>query len=145
MADFKGYIVKFGGVELPNSYLMMDSGQVSTPNQREEIKAVRDDYTRKLKRVTATGKITNFSLVFKPLTNIQMQALRNVMQNGLLDEAERKYDVTYWDDERLCYARAPMYIPDVTYERMIIKDNFIVYNSFTMEFIGYETGQVVSG
>ena len=71
MADFKGYLVKFGSVELPNSYLMMDSGQVSTPNQREEIKATRDDNSRKLHRVTAQGKISSFSLVFKPMTNTQ--------------------------------------------------------------------------
>ena len=66
MAQFKGYLVKFGSVELPNSYLKLDSGNTSTPNQREEIKAVRDDYSRKLTRVTANGQITKFSLVFRP-------------------------------------------------------------------------------
>jgi len=145
MAQFKGYLVKFGSVELPNSYLKMDSGNTSTPNQREEIKAVRDDYSRKLTRVTANGQITKFSLVFRPLTNKQLSALHNVMNNSLISEKERKYSVTYWDDEKLCYKRAPMYIPDITYERLMVGDDYVLYNSFTMEFIEYETGEVVSG
>ena len=145
MAQFKGYLVKFGSVELPNSYLKMDSGNTSTPNQREEIKAVRDDYSRKLTRVTANGQITKFSLVFRPLTNTQLSALHNVMNNSLVSEKERKYRVTYWNDEHLRYERGLFYIPDITYERLLVGDDYILYNSFTMEFVGYETSEVVSG
>lgn len=145
MADFKGYLVKFGSVQLPNSYLMMDSGQVSTPNQREELKATRDDTTRKLHRVTASGQISSFSLVFKPLTNTQLAALHAVMNNSLVNANQRKYNVTYWNDEHLQYENGDFYIPDITYERMIVGDDYILYNSFTMEFIGYETSQVVAG
>lgn len=145
MAEFKGYLVKFGSVALPNSYIKMDSGNTSTPNQREELKATRNDNTRKLYRVTADGMISQFSIVIRQLTNVQMSALRNVMNKGLLDKKQRKYDVTFWDDEELCYKNAPMYIPDITYERIMVGDNFVLYNSFTMEFIGYEAGTVVSG
>lgn len=145
MAQFKGYLVKFGSVELPNSYILQDSGNTATPNQREELKATRNDKTRKLYRVTADGMISQFSIVIRSLTNTQRAALRNVMASGLINSKQRKYDVTYWDDEELCYKNAPMYIPDITYERVLVGDDFVLYAPFTMEFIGYETGQVVSG
>ena len=145
MAEFKGYLVKFGGVELPNSYIMMDAGNVQTPNQREELKATRDDNTRRLHRVTASGQISKFSLVFKPLTNRQLQALHTIMSNSSVDPAQRKYNVTYWNDEHLQYENGDFYIPDITYEKLLVGDDFILYNSFTMEFIGYETSQAVSG
>ena len=38
---FEGWLIKFGNVQLPNSYLLAD-GWESTPNQRIEIKAWRD-------------------------------------------------------------------------------------------------------
>lgn len=145
MAEFKGYLVKFGSVKLPNSYIMQDSGNVSTPNQREEIKATRDDTTRKLFRVTASGQISKFSIVIKPLTNTQLSALKNIMRNSLVNDAQRKYNVTYWNDEHLRYENGNFYIPDITYERLLVGDDFILYNSFTMEFVGYETSQEVSG
>lgn len=138
MAAFKGYLVKFGSVELPNSYIKMDSGNTQTPNQIEDIKATRTINTRELKRVVAEGNITSFSLVFRPLTNIQLAALKNVMNSGLVSAAERKYRVTYWNDANLRYEQGDFYVPDVTYERMVVYDDHILYNSFTMEFIGYK-------
>ena len=67
------------------------------------------------------------------------------MNNSIVDSNQRKYNVTFWDDERLCYCNCDCYIPDITYERMLVGDDFILYNSFTMEFIGYETAERVSG
>ena len=145
MAEFKGYLVKFGSVELPNSYIMMDAGNVQTPNQREELKATRDDNTRRLHRVTASGQISKFSLVFKPLTNRQLQALHTIMNNSLVNPAQRRYNVTFWNDEHLQYENGDFYIADITYEKLLVGDDFILYNSFTMEFIGYETSQAVIG
>ena len=137
MAAFQGYLVKFGSVELPNSYIKMDSGNTMTPNQVEDIKATRTLNTRELKRTVASGNITKFQLVFRPLTNIQLSALRNIMRSGLQSESERKYRVTYWNDHNLRYEVGSFYIPDITDQRMVVYDDHILYNSFTMEFIGY--------
>lgn len=147
MAEFKGYLVKFGNYELPNSYLMMDSGQQATPNQIEDIKATRSLNTRELKRVVASGNISKFSLVFKPLTNVQLEALKDKMNRSgvLINGSERKYRVTYWNDGNLRYEEGDFYIPDITYERMVVYDDHILYNSFTMEFIGYKESRAVSG
>ena len=41
MQEFGGWLIKFGDVVLPNSFLLAD-GWESTPNQRVEIDAYRD-------------------------------------------------------------------------------------------------------
>lgn len=136
--------MKFGTVEVPLSYIKMDSGNEQTPNQREEIKAERDDYTRALMRVTADGMITNQSFVFRRMNIKERRALKNVMKSGLVDEKQRKYRVTYWNDENLQYEEGDVYIPDITFSRAIVSDEGIVYNEFTMTLIGYETSKAVT-
>lgn len=143
--DWKGYLLKFGNVEVPNSYIKMDDGNEQTPNQREEVSAKRDDYTRALSRVTATGQITKMSYVFRSLNLTQMRALRTVMRNGLISEKERKYNVTYWNDENLRYEQGAFYIPDITYRRRMVDSTGIWYREFTMTLIGYETSTEVNG
>lgn len=142
---WKGYLLKFGNTEVPNSYIKMDSGNEQTPNAREEVKATRDDYTRKLSRTTATGHITKMSFVFRSLNIAQRRALKNVMQQGLVDANQRKYNVTYWNDENLRYERGDFYIPDITFSRKMVSSSTLIYNEFTMTLIGYETSEAVDG
>lgn len=135
---FQGYLLKFGNVELPNSYLQMDKC-TSTPNQREEIEAYRDDYSRDLHRVTATGKKTKQTFAFRALKHTELAALKTVMANSLVDEGQRKYNVTFWDDEKLEYRTGAFYIPDITYTRSWIdeKNNILYYKEFEMTIVEY--------
>ena len=142
--DWAGYLLKFGNVEVPLSYLKLDSGNEQTPNQREEVSANRDDYTRELHRVTADGQITKMSYVFRPLNITQMRALRTVMANGLVNAKQRKYNVTYWNDENLRYETGAFYIPDITYHKGIVDSSGIIYKEFTMTLIGYATSTVAT-
>ena len=142
--DWAGYLLKFGTVEVPLSYIKMDEGNEQTPNQREEIKAERDDYTRKLTRVTADGMITKQSFVFRSMNIRERRALKNVMTSGLVDEKQRKYHVTYWNDENLRYEEGDVYIPDITFKRKEANDKTLIYHEFTMTLIGYETSKAVS-
>lgn len=142
--DWKGYLLKFGTVEVPLSYIKMDDGNEQTPNQREEIKAERDDYTRKLTRVTADGMITKQSFVFRSMNIKERRALNTVMKKGLVDEKQRKYHVTYWNDENLRYEEGDVYIPDITYKRKEASDKTLIYHEFTMTLIGYATSEVIT-
>lgn len=142
--EWQGFLIKFGDVEVPLSYIKMDSGNEQTPNQREEIKAERDDYTRKLTRVTADGMITKQSFVFRSMNIKQRRALKKVMENGLVDAKQRKYNVTYWNDETLQYEKGNFYIPDITYSKKRADENDLIYSEFTMTLIGYETSKAVS-
>lgn len=141
--DWQGFLLKFGDVEVPLSYIKMDDGNEQIPNQREEIKAERDDYTRELTRVTADGMITRQSFVFRPMNIKQLRALKNVMKSGLVNAKQRRYNVTYWNDENLRYEKGDFYIPDITYSRRTADENDLIYNEFTMTLIGYKQSEAV--
>ena len=137
--NFRGYLLKFGNVELPNSYLALSDNNTSTPNQREEVKAYRDDYSRDLHRVTATGKKTKQVFHFRSLTNVELSALKAVMANSLVNASERKYRITYWNDEDLTYKTGDFYVPDITYVRQRVdeKNNKLYYGEFDLTIIEY--------
>lgn len=136
--NFQGYLYKFGNVELPNSYLQMDKC-TSTPKQREEIEAYRDDYSRTLHRVTANGMKTKQVLYFRPLNHMQILALKEVMRNSLVDAKQRKYHITYWNDEGMQYNEGDFYIPDITFVRRRVdeENNLVYYCEFEMHIIEY--------
>lgn len=138
-SNFRGYLLKFGNVELPNSYLAMSDNNTSTPNQREEIKAYRDDYSRNLHRVTADGRKTKQVFHFRSLNDEELASLKAVMANSLVNTAERKYRITYWNDEDLAYRTGDFYVPDITYVRQRVdeKTNRLYYGEFELTIIEY--------
>lgn len=142
--DWQGFLLKFGTVEVPLSYIKMGDGNTQTPNQREEIKAERDDYTRKLMRVTADGMITKQIFQFKQMSYKKVKALQNVMKQGLVDKKQRKYNVTYWNLENMQYEKGDIYIPDIEYTIARADENDLIIGEFSMALIGYETSKVVS-
>jgi hypothetical protein len=125
-------------VELPNSYLVL-GGSASTPKQREEIEAYREDYSRDLHRTTADGMKTKQTFTFRSLTDTQLSALKNVMKNSLVSKKERKYKITYWDDENLEYDSGDFYIPDITYTRKRVDEEkkILYYDEFEMSIVEY--------
>lgn len=136
---FKGYLLKFGNTIFPNEYLAIDKC-TSTPNTRVEIEAYRDDYTQNLTRVTAPGKKTKEEYYTKDdLTLEDKITIQNIMKSGLIDELQRKYHVTFWNDETNSYQEADIYIPDITYTRKQIdeKNNTIIYESIKIATVEY--------
>lgn len=76
---------------------------------------------------------------FRPLTHLQILALKNVMANALVNAAQRKYHVTYWNDEAMDYDTGDFYIPDITYtkEWIDVENNIIHYAEFQMTIVEY--------
>lgn len=142
--DWQGFLLKFGAVEVPLSYIKMGDGNTQTSNQREEIKAERDDYTRKLTRVTADGMITKQTFQFREMSYKKIKALQNVMKQGLVNEKQRKYNVTYWNLENMRYETGDIYIPDIEYKIVRADENDLIIGEFSMTLIGYETSKAVS-
>ena len=138
MSEFQGYLLKFGSVELPNEYLKYDSYS-ATPDQRTEIEAYRDDYTQELHRITAEGVKTKIEAEVIPMYLEDKIAFMNVLKSGLEDALQRKYNVTYWNDEENSYKTGSFYIPDTQFSihRIDIKRNSILYNSFKLTLIEY--------
>lgn len=137
---FSGWLIKFGDVVLPNSFILAD-GWESTPNQRVEIDAYRDANVL-LHRETSENFKTSITLNIRAMNLEEMTAFKTVIGLATLDinsKKQRKLMVTYWNDEELDYKTATMYMPDVTYTIHTVDevDRDIEYNGFTIELIEY--------
>lgn len=140
MFNFDGWLIKFGGVILPNNFILAD-GWESTPNQRLEIDAFRDANVL-LHRETSENFKTSLKLNIRGMDLTEMTAFKNVIGLSTLEmtsKRERKLMVTYWNDEELAYITAVMYMPDVTYSIHTVNEDRkdIEYNSFSIELIEY--------
>ena len=134
--NFKGYLLKFGDTILPNKFLKADSYS-ATPNQRTELEAYRDDYTQVLYRVTSEGLKTKIEANVPPMWLEKKIEFQNYIANGLVDSLQRKYEVTYWNDETNDYETGYFYIPDTQYSIYMIKGNTMLYNGFKLTLIEY--------
>lgn len=139
MTNFEGYLLKFGDRVFPNKYLAIDKCK-STPNTRVEIESYRDDYTQELTRITAQGKKTKEEYyTIDDLTLEQKIEIQEIMKAGLIDELQRKYQVTYWNEEINDYETTQIYIPDTEYtrKRIDIKNNTIIYEGIRIATVEY--------
>lgn len=137
---FSGWLIKFGGVVLPNSFILAD-GWEDTPNQRVEISAYRDANVL-LHRETSENFKTSLKLNIRGMDLSEMTAFKNVIGLATLDinsKKQRRLMVTYWNDEELAYKTATMYMPDVTYTIHTVDEasRDIFYNPFMIELIEY--------
>ena len=138
--SFEGWLIKFGSVQLPNSYLLAD-GWESTPNQRTEISAWRDANIL-LHRDTSPNFKTSLKLNIKEMNLQEREALKAVIGLATLpdtDKKQRRVQITYWNDEDLEYRSGVFYMTDTTYTiHRIDEDNKdIEYNGHTIELIEY--------
>lgn len=137
---FDGWLIKFGNVVLPNSFILAD-GWESVPNQRVELDAYRDANVL-LHRETSENFKTSLTLNIRSMDLAEMTAFKNVIGLATLEitsKRERRLMVTYWNDEELSYKNATMYMPDVTYSIHTVDEaaKDIEYNPFTIELIEY--------
>lgn len=137
---FEGWLIKFGGVILPNKFILAD-GWNSTPNQRIDIKAYRDANVL-LHRETSKNYKTSLRLNIGGMNLKEREALDRVIGLATLEtnnRNQRKLSVTYWNDEELAYKHAQMYMTDTEYSIHTVDetDCDIEYNSFTIELIEY--------
>lgn len=137
---FDGWLIKFGEVVLPNSFIMVD-GWESTPNQRVDIEAYRDANV-KLHRETSENFKTSLTLNIRETNLEEMTAFKAVIGLATLsinEKKQRKLMVTYWNDEELEYKTAEMYMADVTYSIHTVQEvrKDIEYNAFTIELTEY--------
>ena len=138
---FQGYLLRATESELPfdflNKYINASSWE-STPNQREELKAYRDDNTRDLTRITAAGRKSVFS--FETRENLHLAdkiALINYFVDVESDHAQRKVNLTFWNEESNSYTTGDFYRPNMPFKIKKITENDIIYDSLKLEFVEY--------
>lgn len=137
---FSGWLIKFGDVVLPNSFILAD-GWESVPNQRVEIDAYRDANVL-LHRETSENFKTSLRLNIRAMNLEEKTAFNNVIGLATLDinnKKQRKLMITYWNDEELDYKTATMYMTDTMYVIHTVDEveRDIEYNAFTIELIEY--------
>jgi hypothetical protein len=139
---FQGYLIKavLTNTILPLKFIQYDSYK-ATPNQREEIKAYRDDNTRDLTRVTASGMKSVIEFKLRPMwleEKIEFQHwLNSGIENIEENRIQRKIELQYWDDEENVYKTGYFYVPNIDYNILKITDKSIKYKETTIKFIEY--------
>lgn len=116
----------------------MEWGSYSTtPNQREEIKAVRDDYTRDLTRITAPGTKTKISFNTLPCDLEVKKAIQKFFTDAETDALQRKIQLEYYNEESNTYETAYFYRDDITFGIKKATDTNIEYDGFNIILVEY--------
>lgn len=134
MSNYRGYLLKFGNTVFPNHYFLEYS---STPDQRLETSAERTNNGYLVRSTLPNGK-TGITFSTHILHLNDKIAMQNIFSQGLVNSVQRKYRVTFWDDEINQYrTNVEMYMPDVQYTVMEASQNDILYNPISIELIQY--------
>lgn len=133
--DFQGYLIKFGNSTFPLS-LMDLGGWSAVPDQRLDAEAERD-LDMELHRETSPNYKTKITIKTLPMYLSEKIAMQAVINDGMVDEVERRVTCTYWNDSTNEYVTGEFYIPDITYQIDNISGNNILYNAITITLIEY--------
>lgn len=139
MADFQGYLLArtADGKKFPHQYIELKSWS-STPNQREEIRAYRDDNTRALTRITAAGRKSIFSFKTRPKLHLADKiAIQRFFTEVETNADERKIQLTFWNEETNSYQTGYFYRPNMPFPIYKITDDDIIYEQMTLDFVEY--------
>lgn len=144
MGNFKGWLIAFGGVELPNSFLLK-GGFKSNPNQRIQREAYRDESPQVLLHIeTADGTKSKITLKIRELTLEEREAFDAVIgiaTLGYTEKKQRKVRVKYWNDDLgvLDYREGDFYIadPEFTIKTVDEEEGNIHYESFTLTLVEF--------
>ena len=110
----------------------------SNPDQREEIRAYRDDNTRALTRITAQGRKSIFS--FATRNNLHLKdkiAIQKWFTEKEVNSTERKIQLTFWNEETNNYDTGYFYRPNMEFKIKSIIGNDIIYDSMQFDFVEY--------
>ena len=139
MDNFKGILLyrTADNKPFPQQYIEMGSWS-SNPDQREEIRAYRDDNTRALTRITAQGRKSIFS--FATSNNLHLKdkiAIQNWFTEKEVNSTERKIQLTFWNEETNNYDTGYFYRPNMEFKIKSIIGNDILYDSMQFDFVEY--------
>jgi len=141
MAEFLGYLFKAVSTNkvFPLEYIKWE-GYKGTPNQREEIKAYRDENTRNLHRVTATGKKSRIDFTVREGLHLaDKKAVQKWFTDAESSAAERKIQIQYWNDEDNQYETGYFYRPDIEFEikKVLPEERDIIYKELAITLVEY--------
>lgn len=135
MGTFKGYLISCNG-DTDNSWILASSYS-SVPNQREEIKAIRDENTRDLTRITAQGLKTVIEFQTLPVDLSTKQKIQEFFNSGMVDTLQKKVLITFWNDDVNEYQTKYFYIPNITFNIDYFDEHNIYYQPISIKLVEY--------
>lgn len=137
-SNWRGYLLATGGgAQFPHNFIKFDSYDI-TPDIREEVRAYRDDFSRNLYRLTATG--TKSKITFETIDNLTLSEafqIQSFFHNAETSHLERKVSITYWNPEYFRYDTGFFYRPDMDFKVRDIIGGEILYRSLKITLIEY--------
>lgn len=134
--EFSGFLLKNNRGGILDRYIQFNTYS-STPNKRETLIEYRDDNTRNLTRVMSVGKKSDLVFTTTPVDLQGKNEIQKFFKESMVDELERKIQLTYWNDEDNEYRTSFFYLPDILFVIKKINSNNIFYQPFTVSLIEY--------
>lgn len=131
--NYRGFLLQFGNQIFPNHYFLQ---YTSTPDRRMETDAERDN-TGYLHRSTLPDGKTGLVFSVHRMELDDKIAMQQIFRSGLLNFTQRRYRVTYWNDETNDYDTGEFYMPDVQYTVEDADETTIYYQPITFELVEY--------
>lgn len=141
--NWRGYLLRAKKDEhsswetFPMKYINEASWE-STPNQREELKAYRNENNRDLTRVTASGKKS--SITFKTRPNLHLTdkiKVQKFFTDNENNASQRRIYLEYWNDESNDYKKADFYRTDTKFTIKKVTEDDIIYDELQIELVEY--------
>ena len=137
--NWRGYFLKATRTNkiFPNEYIAWGSWN-SDPNNREEVKAYRDENTRDLTRITAAGRKSALQFATREGLHLNDKiAVQKFFTDGESDADQRKITLEYWNDENNAYKTGTFYRPNTNFKIRKVTETDIVYESITIDLVEY--------
>ena len=124
-------------LSFPMRYVAFNGVHIK-PNVREEIKAIRDENTRTLTRVTAAGTKTSMSIdILGGLHNVEKNAVVAWFTAHETDSLQRKIPLLYYDIDSDTYKTGTFYRADNDWDWLYQTDDDIIWDAFTFDLVEY--------
>ena len=134
---YNGYLLKMGADVFPLSFVFANSYSI-TPNRRLDVDSATNA-NGVLERNVLDHMPSTISFQTRPMWNDMLGQMMTFIRNHYSVEKEKKMVIEYYCPDIDDYKTGEFYIPDITYPINMVdnKNNCILYNSFSLEFIEY--------
>ena len=137
--DFQGYLIAYvkGSTvkPFPHEYICWDEWETDD-DQREYIKAYRDDNTRDIFLIQAQGQKT--AIQFKLRDNLRLADIRKInkwFSDGEIDHDIRSITIKYWNSVLTKYDTITCYQANPKFKIKKITDTDIIYRGRTVDLV----------
>ena len=132
-----GTINNVAMLKFPHKYIKEGSYSIN-PDQREELKVRRDDYTRDLYRITALGEKTAIDFTTRDNLHLkQIDEIQNFFLNHEVNAKERKIQLYFWNTATMTYDSGYFYRPNMDFPIKKIGKTDMTFGELKLEFVEY--------